>query len=36
LGPTTIASPPRAARDREVGERLFFLAEELTGVSLPS
>lgn len=36
MGPTTIASPPRAARDRQVGERLFSLAEELTGVSLPS
>jgi NAD(P)-dependent dehydrogenase (short-subunit alcohol dehydrogenase family) len=36
VGPTTIASPPRSARDREVGERLFSLAEELTGVSLPS
>jgi NAD(P)-dependent dehydrogenase (short-subunit alcohol dehydrogenase family) len=36
VGPTTIAAPPRAARDREVGERLFSLAEELTGVSLPS
>jgi NAD(P)-dependent dehydrogenase (short-subunit alcohol dehydrogenase family) len=36
VGPTTIASPPRAARNREVGERLFSLAEELTGVSLPS
>jgi NAD(P)-dependent dehydrogenase (short-subunit alcohol dehydrogenase family) len=35
VGPTTITSPPRAARDREVGERLFSLAEELTGVSLP-
>ena len=36
VGPTMIASPPRAARDREVGERLFSLAEDLTGVSLPS
>ncbi len=36
VGPTTIASPPRAARDREVAERLFTLAEELTGVSLPA
>lgn len=36
VGPTTIAAPPRSARDREVGERLFSLAEELTGVSLPS
>jgi NAD(P)-dependent dehydrogenase (short-subunit alcohol dehydrogenase family) len=36
VGPTTIAAPPRAAREREVGERLFSLAEELTGVSLPS
>jgi NAD(P)-dependent dehydrogenase (short-subunit alcohol dehydrogenase family) len=35
VGPTTIASPPRSARDREVAERLFTLAEELTGVSLP-
>lgn len=36
VGPTTITSPPRAARDREVAERLFSLAEELTGVSLPA
>jgi NAD(P)-dependent dehydrogenase (short-subunit alcohol dehydrogenase family) len=36
VGPTTIASPPRAARDRDVAERLFSLAEELTGVSLPT
>jgi NAD(P)-dependent dehydrogenase (short-subunit alcohol dehydrogenase family) len=36
VGPTTIMSPPRAARNREVGERLFSLAEELTGVSLSS
>jgi NAD(P)-dependent dehydrogenase (short-subunit alcohol dehydrogenase family) len=36
VGPTTIASPPRSARDREVAERLFTLAEELTGVSLPT
>jgi NAD(P)-dependent dehydrogenase (short-subunit alcohol dehydrogenase family) len=35
MGPTTIASPPRTARDRDVAERLFSLAEELTGVSLP-
>jgi NAD(P)-dependent dehydrogenase (short-subunit alcohol dehydrogenase family) len=35
VGPTTIASLPKSARDRAVGERLFSRAEELTGVSLP-
>jgi hypothetical protein len=35
VGPTTIASLPKSARDRAVGERLFSRAQELTGVSLP-
>lgn len=35
VGPTAVASPPRSARHRDIGERLFDVAETLTGVSLP-
>jgi NAD(P)-dependent dehydrogenase (short-subunit alcohol dehydrogenase family) len=36
VGSTTLARPPRSARNPELGPRLFALAEELTGVSLPA
>jgi NAD(P)-dependent dehydrogenase (short-subunit alcohol dehydrogenase family) len=36
VGSTTLARPPRSARSPELGPRLFALAEELTGVSLPN
>jgi NAD(P)-dependent dehydrogenase (short-subunit alcohol dehydrogenase family) len=36
VGSTTLARPPRSARSPELGPRLFAIAEDLTGVSLPS
>ncbi len=36
VGSTTLARPPRSARSPELGPRLFGLAEEVTGVSLPA
>ena len=35
VGPTTIARVPRSARNPDLGERLWTLAEQLTGVQLP-
>lgn len=35
VGSTTLVHPPKSARSPELGPRLFELAEELTGVSLP-
>jgi NAD(P)-dependent dehydrogenase (short-subunit alcohol dehydrogenase family) len=36
VGSTTLVRPPKSARSAELGPRLFTLAEELTGVSLPT
>lgn len=36
VGPTTIVRAPRSARSPQLGERLWHLAEELTGVTVPA
>jgi NAD(P)-dependent dehydrogenase (short-subunit alcohol dehydrogenase family) len=36
VGSTTLVRPPKSARSPELGPRLFALAEELTGLSLPT
>jgi hypothetical protein len=36
VGSTTLVRPPRSARSLELAARLVTMAEELTGVSLPT